>query len=209
MTTMKTKKTMTQDEVIYLVELIQDKPALMTKATNATTNKLKDEAWLSVTTSFNAKCLSIPRNKEQLKLKWDNLKKAARKRSQLLRMNNLKTGGGKPEGIPPDDILDKVAGLLGSTCSGFEVSFGGDRSDNNVVLVEDSDVEIQDSADRNDASQNISEEEYNPSEGKFRNRHQDTGVLQRNLAIAKYYEKKTEKLELEIQLLKESINNNN
>ncbi|CAG9793082.1 unnamed protein product [Diatraea saccharalis] len=151
---------MTHDEVIYLVELIQDKPALMKKATNATTNKLKDEAWLSVTTSFNAK---LPKQRFFTKIyKPSPILTNVQTEDYLY----IQTGGGKPECIPPDDILDKVAGLLGSTCSGFEVSFGGDRSDSNVVLVEDSDVEIQETTDRNDASQNISEEEYCPSEGK-------------------------------------------
>lgn len=37
----------------------------------------------------------------------------------------LQTGGGE-DFIPPDDILDKVAGFLGSTCTGFEVPFVGD-----------------------------------------------------------------------------------
>lgn len=38
----------------------------------------------------------------------------------------LQTGGGKPEFIPPDETLDKVASVLGSTCTGFDVPFGGD-----------------------------------------------------------------------------------
>ncbi|CAG4981343.1 unnamed protein product [Colias eurytheme] len=42
-------------------------------------------------------------------------------------MNRIQTGGGIPEYIPPDDILDRVADLLGSTASGFVVPFGGDK----------------------------------------------------------------------------------
>ncbi|GBO99786.1 hypothetical protein EVAR_103386_1 [Eumeta japonica] len=41
-------------------------------------------------------------------------------------MNNLKTGGGKPEYIPPDEALEKVAAILGATCDGYTVPFGGD-----------------------------------------------------------------------------------
>ncbi|CAH0730975.1 unnamed protein product, partial [Brenthis ino] len=41
-------------------------------------------------------------------------------------MNKIKTGGGAPEYIPPDDILDHVSSLLGSTVNGFTVEFGGD-----------------------------------------------------------------------------------
>ncbi|KAL0830049.1 hypothetical protein ABMA28_003507 [Loxostege sticticalis] len=123
--TCKNKRAMTKDEVGYLVDLVQIYPIITSKETNAGTNKKKDIAWVSLTAAFNAKSGSIPRNKDQLKAKWDNLKKAARKRSQQMRMNNLKTGGGE-DFITPDDILDKVAGFLGSTCTGFEVPFVGD-----------------------------------------------------------------------------------
>lgn len=81
---------MTKDEVGYLVDLVQIYPIITSKETNAGTNKEKDIAWVSLTAAFNAKSESIPRNKDQLKAKWDNLKKAARKRSQQMRMNNLK-----------------------------------------------------------------------------------------------------------------------
>lgn len=81
---------MTKDEILCLVELIECNKIITSKETNATTNKLKDEAWVSLTAAFNAKNGSIPRQKDQLKSKWDNLKKAARKRAQQIRMNHLK-----------------------------------------------------------------------------------------------------------------------
>ncbi|RVE43101.1 hypothetical protein evm_012242 [Chilo suppressalis] len=124
--TTKTKKAMSKDEVALLVDLIQSNPIITTKETNAATNKLKEECWASLTNTFNSKSGQTPRLREQLKLKWDNLKKTACKRAANIRMNNLKTGGGKPDFIPKDEILDKVTGVLGSTCSGFDVPFGGD-----------------------------------------------------------------------------------
>lgn len=63
---------MSKDEVACLVDLIQANAILTSKETNASTNKFKEEAWVSVTAAFNTKCGSIPRHKEQLKLKWDN-----------------------------------------------------------------------------------------------------------------------------------------
>lgn len=39
----------------------------------------------------------------------------------------LQTGGGK-DFFPPDEVLDTVASLLGNTCNGFSVQFGGDAS---------------------------------------------------------------------------------
>lgn len=81
---------MSQDDIACLIDFIQSRPLLTSKETNAGTNKLKEEAWDSLTVAFNARCGSIPRTKQQLKLKWDNLKKSARKRTQKVRMNNLK-----------------------------------------------------------------------------------------------------------------------
>lgn len=83
-------KTMSKDDVACLLDIIQNRPILTSKETNASTNKHKEDTWDAVTVAFNARCGSIPRTKPQLKLKWDNLKKAARKRAQQIRMNNLK-----------------------------------------------------------------------------------------------------------------------
>ncbi|KOB75810.1 Uncharacterized protein OBRU01_06938, partial [Operophtera brumata] len=85
-------------------------------------------AWAQITDSFNASVSSCPRRTDQLKLKWENLKKSARKRSTKIRMNHIKTGGGKPDYIPPDDALDRVASILGATCEGYSVAFGGDSN---------------------------------------------------------------------------------
>ncbi|KAJ0169257.1 hypothetical protein K1T71_014838 [Dendrolimus kikuchii] len=132
---------MTRDEVSYFIDLVKENKAIHSKATNAFQNQLKEIAWTQVTDAYNARFGRVPKNKQQLKLKWDNLKKMARKRLQLIRFNNLKTGGGKPICIPVDEILDKVAELLGSTGSGFEVPFGGDGTENKenetIALQED------------------------------------------------------------------------
>ncbi|KOB73800.1 UPF0439 protein C9orf30-like protein [Operophtera brumata] len=161
--TPKTKKAMNKDEVALLVDLIQSHRIIITKETNAATNKLKEECWASLTNTFNSKSGQIPRQLSQLKLKWDNLKKAARKRVANIRMNNLKTGGGKPDFIPPDEILDKVAAVLGSTCSGFDVPFGGDGVGDNVIIeldIGDDSMQIQEIIDANDAKVNIPDESF-------------------------------------------------
>lgn len=48
----------------------------------------------------------------------------------------MQTGGGKPDFIPPDDPLDRVASLLGATCEGCSVSLGRDaeETDDSEVL---------------------------------------------------------------------------
>ncbi|XP_045458102.1 uncharacterized protein LOC123668412 [Melitaea cinxia] len=127
-----------KDEVMSLLDLISKHNIITTKATNATNNKLKEEAWKSIAHEFSAMTGEIKRP-EQLRLKWENLKKAARKRNALIRQNNIKTGGGKTY-IPPDEALDRVASMLGASCTGFTVEFGGDREE----LVEIQNVEILD-----------------------------------------------------------------
>lgn len=75
---------------MQLVDLVEAHPVLFSKATNASNNQLKEATWLKITNTFNSMVASNPRKPEQLRLKWENLKKAARKRSTKIRMNNIK-----------------------------------------------------------------------------------------------------------------------
>ncbi|KAL4720003.1 hypothetical protein ACJJTC_004608 [Scirpophaga incertulas] len=76
----------------------------------------------------------FPCTPQQLRLKWENLKKNSRKRYAKIRSNHLKVNWrGPPDYIPPDDILDRVAELLGSIVCGFAVPFGGDRESEVIV----------------------------------------------------------------------------
>ncbi|CAF4754899.1 unnamed protein product [Pieris macdunnoughi] len=120
-------KPLTKEECKFLIDLIEASKIITTKTTNASNNKLKNEEWVKLTAHFNAWTTTGRRTPQQLRLKWENLKKNSRKRCTKIRMNLIKTGGGPAEFIPPDDILDRVTGMLGSTASGFTVPFGGDR----------------------------------------------------------------------------------
>ncbi|KAL4709239.1 hypothetical protein ACJJTC_010539 [Scirpophaga incertulas] len=91
---------LTKEEVMMLVELIESHPVLFSKATNASNNQLKEATWTKLTSSFNSMIASNPRKPEQLRLKWENLKKAARKRSTKIRMNNLKKTSLPSVGLP-------------------------------------------------------------------------------------------------------------
>ncbi|CAB3230530.1 unnamed protein product [Arctia plantaginis] len=135
---------MTKDETMLLVQLVAASAFINNKATNATNNKLKDQAWQTLAIEFNSSVSSYQRTPAQLRLKWDNLKKAARKRCANMRISRNKTGGGN-DYFPPDEVLDKVASLLGNTCTGFSVEFGGDATIPNVSLVMaeiENDVEV-------------------------------------------------------------------
>ncbi|PZC80769.1 hypothetical protein B5X24_HaOG213993 [Helicoverpa armigera] len=116
-----------KDSIILLLDMILKHPVITTKATNATNNKLKEEAWNAIAQEFSAVTGDM-RRPEQIRLKWENLKKSARKRSAFIRQNNLKNGGGKSY-IPPDEVLDRVASILGTTCNGYPAEFGGDSNE--------------------------------------------------------------------------------
>ncbi|XP_047511091.1 uncharacterized protein LOC125053659 isoform X1 [Pieris napi] len=119
-------KPLSKDETKALLAFIAKSKIINNKTTNATNNKLKIEEWKCITEKFNATVAITRRTPQQLRLKWENLKKNSRKRSTKIRMNHIKTGGGAPDYIPPDEILDHVSSLLGSTVNGFTVEFGGD-----------------------------------------------------------------------------------
>ncbi|KAL4708955.1 hypothetical protein ACJJTC_014983 [Scirpophaga incertulas] len=123
----------TKDETIILVQLVAANKTITNKATNATNNKLKEHAWQTLTNEFNSSVVSCPRTPTQLRLKWENLKKSARKRCANLRSSLNKTGGGK-DYFPPDEVLDTVTALLGNTCQGFTVEFGGDANNTDLNL---------------------------------------------------------------------------
>ncbi|CAG4958825.1 unnamed protein product [Colias eurytheme] len=135
---------MTKDETMLLVQLVAASAVINNKATNATNNKMKDQAWQTLAVDFNSSVSNSRRTPAQLRLKWENLKKAARKRCANMRISHNKTGGGK-DYFPPDEVLDKVTSLLGSTCQGFSVEFGGDatiQTDSNLVMGEVENVEV-------------------------------------------------------------------
>lgn len=98
-----------KDEVALLIDLVEANKVITSKATN---NQLKEAAWSKLTDAFNASISSCSRRTDQLKLKWENLKKSARKRSTKIRMNQIKViisslllCGGVYE---PQDVIDII-----------------------------------------------------------------------------------------------------
>ncbi|XP_026314318.1 uncharacterized protein LOC113226028 [Hyposmocoma kahamanoa] len=119
-------KGLSKEETKGLLSLIEGSKIINNKKTNTTSNKMKVEEWSRIADIFNASMGICRRTPQQLRLKWENLKKNSRKRSTAIRMARIKTGGGPPEYFLPDEILDRVAALLGSTGEGLSVEFGGD-----------------------------------------------------------------------------------
>ncbi|XP_039753004.1 uncharacterized protein LOC120628609 [Pararge aegeria] len=116
-------KPLIKDEVKALLQLIEMSPIITNRTTNATTNKLKMAEWKRITARFNATASTCRRSPQQLRLKWENLKKNSRKRSKM-KLNQ--SSDGTTDCIPPDDILDRVAKLLSSTICDGTIPYGGD-----------------------------------------------------------------------------------
>ncbi|XP_047041246.1 uncharacterized protein LOC124645475 [Helicoverpa zea] len=139
-TTRKMEKVMSHYDVSLLVDLIERNPIIRSKETNATTNRTKDDAWTSLAHEFNARSKSVTLIKEQLKLKWDDLKKRAGKRSPRIQLNNLKTaggGGGKPGFNTSNELLDNVTGPLRPSRTRFVAPFVGEGSADRQLIVGD------------------------------------------------------------------------
>ncbi|CAK1585792.1 unnamed protein product [Parnassius mnemosyne] len=231
--TMKTRA-LGKDEILFLLDLISKQKVITTKATNATNNKLKEEAWKSIAQEFSAMAGEL-RRPEQLRLKWENLKKSSRKRNALIRQNNLKTGGGKMY-IPPDEALDRVTSMLGATCTGFTVEFGGDGE--SEMIPPDAVVELMDLQPLPEHSEAVtsdlvmgdggsaecggnSEKIFTPKRFTFNNPYKPLkkrqkpseellrAQISKELAMAAYFEAKTEVVKLEkvkLQLEIEKLN---
>nr|XP_049695688.1 uncharacterized protein LOC110378636 [Helicoverpa armigera] len=105
---------LSENEMMGLIALIEDSKIITDKNTDATTNLLKAKEWQHITHVFNAKYGFGSRTPHQLRLKWDNLKKSSRKRTAEIRMLCHKNGGELPADYPSNDILDRVAAILGN-----------------------------------------------------------------------------------------------
>lgn len=62
----------------------QYKTIVFNKSTTATASQAKDAAWLKISRIFNRQGFENVRSTDSLKIKWDNMKKEARKVSKNL-----------------------------------------------------------------------------------------------------------------------------
>uniref|UniRef100_A0A2A4IVT0 Regulatory protein zeste n=1 Tax=Heliothis virescens TaxID=7102 RepID=A0A2A4IVT0_HELVI len=219
-------KSLTKEETKLLVSLIEKSKVVNNRKTNATTNRMKTEEWDRITDTFNATIGGIcSRTPQQLRLKWENLKKNARKRSTQIKMARLKSGGGPPVYFPPDEVLDRVSTMLSNSREGLNVSLGGDAvmsdcGDSSGEVVNDGGetdpktatayynenpgLENEPSTsktgheDMDDVLQTILKKLSETSGGKRKSTTVD-GALARNTAIAEYFITKKKLIDIKIE----------
>ncbi|KAJ8707376.1 hypothetical protein PYW08_010628 [Mythimna loreyi] len=95
------------NELEILKRLIDDnKHILLCKKTDAISQGLKEKTWNDIHMQFNASS-SRHRSVKQLKYKFDNMKKSARKEASKERQERRRTGGGQVPGMSTSDHSEK------------------------------------------------------------------------------------------------------
>lgn len=81
-------------------------------------------AWESISKHYNSQS-TVPRSGEQLRQKFDSLKKESRKYAGKKRQLMLQTGGG-PSTHKINEALERVLGIINITAEGYAGNFDSD-----------------------------------------------------------------------------------
>lgn len=121
-----------KEEVRLLTELVtKHRSIIENKKTDAVTNKDKEAAWEKIARMFNASSGLASRNAKTLKLKYESLKKEAKKKMAKHRQDLYKTGGG-PSTVPDlDDVEENIVDIC-SNITGLEAR---NDSDNIIGMI--------------------------------------------------------------------------
>ncbi|KAJ8717013.1 hypothetical protein PYW08_005412 [Mythimna loreyi] len=127
------------NELEILKRLIDDnKHILLCKKTDAISQGLKEKTWNDIHMQFNASS-SRHRSVKQLKYKFDNMKKSARKEASKERQESRRTGGGQVPGMSTSDHSEKdwMRSLMVLSADGLESTYDDDTLPENVELTGD------------------------------------------------------------------------
>ncbi|PZC78030.1 hypothetical protein B5X24_HaOG202702 [Helicoverpa armigera] len=115
-------------ETRLLTELVTKyKYIIENKKTDAVTNKDKEAAWGRIASSFNATTSgTTTRSSKTLKLKYEGIKKATKKKMSCRRQELYRTGGGPSNAPDFDDVEEKVLAIC-SNIIGLEARNDSDN----------------------------------------------------------------------------------
>ncbi|KAG0720795.1 hypothetical protein GWK47_047719 [Chionoecetes opilio] len=104
----------TQDEVFKLLELINERKAILKGKFGPTlTIDHKRRAWVEVTNDMNACFSHVRRTKEQVEKKWHNILVKGKRNLSTRKRLHSQTGGGPPEKVEDEAETDAVEDILG------------------------------------------------------------------------------------------------
>lgn len=117
-----------KSEIQLLTELVTKyRSVIENKKTDAVTNKDKEAVWSTIAATFNAASSgSTVRTSKTLKLKYESLKKCAKKKMTLHRQELYRTGGGPSAAPALDDAEEKVMAIC-SNISGLDARNDSDH----------------------------------------------------------------------------------
>ncbi|XP_070160053.1 myb/SANT-like DNA-binding domain-containing protein 3 [Polyergus mexicanus] len=116
-------------EIELLVLIIQEfKNIIKCKKTDALTWRDKDATWEKVAKAFNSNSSEVFRSKKTLKAKYEDIKKSIKKKLAHNRMEQFKSGGGKPELRPLTGIEESILSMLPSSIEGLPSIWDSDQS---------------------------------------------------------------------------------
>lgn len=110
---------------MYFPNLDENKDVVEGKKTDVSTKKLKDRRWEDMAQQFRTKFKST-RTTSSLIQKWENVKKAAKKKLSLERQEVFKTGGGEAEKIVFTENEIKVIEIMGQAAKPLSNPFDSD-----------------------------------------------------------------------------------
>lgn len=115
-------------EIELLISIIQDfKTIIECKKTDATTWREKDAAWENVAKAFNSSSGEVFRSKKTLKAKYEDIKKNIKKKLAHNKMEQFKTGGGKPDIRSLTGIEETILSILPSSIEGLPSVWDSDQ----------------------------------------------------------------------------------
>ncbi|XP_076086463.1 uncharacterized protein LOC143057109 [Mytilus galloprovincialis] len=109
----KRKPRFSQKEVDVLIEKVRcQSDTLFSRFSDTLTNKKKKSAWMEVQNSVNATSM-VYRNVDEIKKKWDDVKRNTKKRAASVRRDRNLTGGGESCVEPLSSVEEAVVSLIG------------------------------------------------------------------------------------------------
>ncbi|KAG7177825.1 uncharacterized protein LOC121859868 isoform X1 [Homarus americanus] len=109
----------------YLVQLIGEEKILKNKDTNGKASSLKREAWIRITSKFNAEAYGPERSDLQIRKIWERLKIKAKKVKASNKQETMKMDDGTPP-QEEDEETNKVFNIIADELGDFGNEFDSD-----------------------------------------------------------------------------------
>ncbi|XP_062602936.1 t-SNARE domain-containing protein 1-like [Saccostrea cucullata] len=109
----KKKPRFSEKEIDILVQGVKERSEIInSKFSDVVNNAKKKQSWIEIMEAVNAVSFSR-RTIDELKKKWDDLKRGTKKRASAVQRERTKTGGGKLKIVPLSSMEKEVVSVMG------------------------------------------------------------------------------------------------